>query len=94
MAKLHLERFKYEVADELGYFTGGGPAGLKQQFDREKYEVANELGIDLKPGYNGDLTTREAGRIGGRLGGHLGGQMVKRMIELAERQLSQGGSPE
>ena len=45
-----------------------------------KYEIANELGVNLKQGYNGDLTSREAG--------YIGGQMVKRMIEQAQRQMS------
>jgi len=46
-----------------------------------KHEVANELGINLKQGYNGDLTSRDAGSIGG--------MMVKKMIENQERQMSQ-----
>lgn len=41
--------------------NGGG------QFDRLKYEVANELGINLKEGYNGDLSSRDAGRVGGTI---------------------------
>lgn len=41
--------------------------------DNFKMEAANEVGVTLKPGYNGDLTSREAGSIGG--------QMVKKMIE-------------
>ena len=45
-----------------------------------KHEVANELGINLKQGYNGDLTSRDAGSIGG--------MMVKKMIEQQERQMS------
>ena len=45
-----------------------------------KHEVANELGINLKQGYNGDLTSREAG--------YVGGYMVKRLIEQAERQMA------
>ena len=44
-----------------------------------KHEVANELGINLKQGYNGDLTSREAGSVGG--------QMVKKMIESYEKSL-------
>ncbi len=46
-----------------------------------KHEVANELGINLKQGYNGDLTSRDAGSIGG--------MMVKKMIESQEKQMSQ-----
>lgn len=45
-----------------------------------KHEVASELGVNLKQGYNGDLTSREAGSIGGG--------MVKKMIEQQERQMS------
>ena len=45
-----------------------------------KHEVAGELGINLKQGYNGDLTSRDAGSIGG--------MMVKKMIEAQERQMS------
>ena len=48
--------------------------------DNMKYEIASELGIDLKPGYNGDLPSRQAG--------YIGGYMVKRMIEQQERQMS------
>ena len=45
-----------------------------------KHEVANELGVNLKQGYNGDLTSREAGSIGG--------MMVKKMIEAREQSMS------
>ena len=52
----------------------------KQGMDKMKFEVANEVGVNLKNGYNGDLTSRDAG--------YVGGYMVKRMIEQTERQLS------
>jgi hypothetical protein len=39
--------------------------------DKSKYEIADEIGVDLKHGYNGDLTTKEAGQIGGRIGGQI-----------------------
>ncbi len=48
--------------------------------DRFKYEIATEVGVSLKEGYNGDITARDAGRIGG--------QMVKRLIETAERTMA------
>ncbi len=48
----------------------------KAAMDRFKTEVASELGVNLKEGYNGDLTSREAGSIGG--------EMVKRMIKKYE----------
>jgi len=44
-----------------------------------KMEAAKEVGVNLKNGYNGDLTSREAGSIGG--------QMVKKMVEAYERGL-------
>ena len=47
--------------------------------DKFKMEAANEVGVNLKDGYNGDLTSREAGSVGG--------QMVKKMIEAYERNM-------
>ena len=47
--------------------------------DKFKYEVASEVGVNLKDGYNGDISARDAGKIGG--------QMVKKMIEQAERNM-------
>lgn len=52
----------------------------KNAMNRFKMEVASELGVNLKDGYNGDLSSREAGSIGGG--------MVKKMIEAQERQMS------
>ena len=52
----------------------------RQALDNMKFEIANQLGVNLKQGYNGDLTAKEAG--------YIGGYMVKRMIEQAERQMS------
>lgn len=94
-AQSRLDALKYEVASELSHFPRnlGSESQFRQTVDRFKYEVANELGIPLSPGYNGDLTTRQAGRIGGRIGGKIGGQMVKRMIALAEQQLASGVQP-
>ena len=48
----------------------------KAAMDRFKTEVASELGVNLKEGYNGDLTSKQAGSIGG--------QMVKKMIKAYE----------
>ncbi len=45
----------------------------RQTLERFKMEAANEVGVNLKQGYNGDLTSREAGSVGG--------QMVKKMID-------------
>lgn len=54
--------------------------GARQALNNMKQEIANELGVNLKQGYNGDLTSREAGSIGGG--------MVKKMIEQQEKQMS------
>jgi small acid-soluble spore protein D (minor alpha/beta-type SASP) len=47
--------------------------------DKFKMQSANEVGVNLKEGYNGDLTSREAGSVGG--------QMVKKMIESYEQNM-------
>ena len=47
--------------------------------DKFKMEAASEVGVNLKQGYNGDLTSREAGSVGG--------QMVKKMVEAYEKSL-------
>lgn len=52
-------------------------AKARDTLDRFKMEAANEVGVNLKQGYNGDLTSREAGSIGG--------QMVKKMVESYEK---------
>ena len=51
----------------------------KAGLNKFKMEAAQEVGVNLKEGYNGDLTSREAGSIGG--------QMVKKMVEAYERNL-------
>ena len=51
----------------------------REALDRFKMEAANEVGVNLKEGYNGHLTSREAGSIGG--------QMVKKMIESYENSM-------
>ena len=51
----------------------------REALDRFKYEVASEVGVNLKQGYNGDISARDAGRIGG--------QMVRKMIQQAENNM-------
>lgn len=51
----------------------------KAALDKFKMEVAQEVGVNLKQGYNGDLTSREAGSVGG--------MMVKKMIEAYENSM-------
>lgn len=51
----------------------------KEALNRFKMEVANEVGVNLKQGYNGDLTSKQAGSIGG--------MMVKKMVEAYENNI-------
>ena len=51
----------------------------KEAMNRFKEEVASELGVPLKEGYNGDLTSKQAGSIGG--------EMVMQMIMKQEQQM-------
>ena len=54
----------------------------KQALEQFKMEAASEVGVNLKQGYNGDLTSRQAGSVGG--------QMVKKMIEKYENDIKAG----
>ncbi len=51
----------------------------KEALERFKMEAANEVGVNLKQGYNGDITAKQAGSVGG--------QMVKKMIESYENSI-------
>ena len=51
----------------------------REALNKFKYEVANEVGVNLKDGYNGDLTSRDAGRIGGN--------MVRKMMQQVENNM-------
>ena len=53
-------------------------AQAKEAMERFKMESASEVGVNLKQGYNGDLTPRQAGSVGG--------QMVKKMVEAYKNQ--------
>ena len=55
----------------------------QEAMNKFKMEAANEVGVNLKEGYNGHLTSREAGSVGG--------QMVKKMIEAYEQNLASNG---
>ena len=52
----------------------------REAMNRFKMEAASEMGVNLKQGYNGDLTSRESGSIGG--------EMVRQMIKKQEQQMS------
>ena len=51
----------------------------REAMDKFKMQAANEVGVNLKQGYNGDLTSKQAGSIGG--------QMVKKMVESYENSI-------
>ena len=51
----------------------------KEALNKFKYEVASEVGVNLKDGYNGDISAKDAGKIGGN--------MVRKMIQQAEQQM-------
>jgi hypothetical protein len=68
-----VEQFKQTVMCRPG-LEPNSPAAVK-------FEAADALGISLSPVYNGEMKTREAGKIGGP----IGGQMVREMIKMAER---------
>ena len=51
----------------------------REAMDKFKMQAASEVGVNLTNGYNGNLTSREAGSVGG--------QMVKKMIESYENGL-------
>ena len=56
----------------------------REAMNKFKMEAANEVGVNLKQGYNGDLTSKQAGSVGG--------QMVKKMIQSYENNLQQNGN--
>jgi len=51
----------------------------REALNKFKYEVASEVGVNLKDGYNGNISARDAGRIGGN--------MVRKLIQQAESQM-------
>ncbi|WP_042454425.1 alpha/beta-type small acid-soluble spore protein [Neobacillus dielmonensis] len=55
-----------------------------QNPDHAKFEAAQEVGVPLKKGYNGQLTSEQAGKVGGR----LGGSMVRELVKMAQQNLT------
>jgi hypothetical protein len=77
-AREALDAFKGKVMAKAGYITD------TEHPDNVKYEVAKELEIPLQKGYNGTLTSTNAGKIGG----NIGGNMVREMIKMAQQNLN------
>lgn len=59
--------------------SSNSSSNKSEAMQRFKQECANEVGVNLKSGYNGDLTSKEAGSIGG--------EMVKKMINSQKEQM-------
>jgi small acid-soluble spore protein D (minor alpha/beta-type SASP) len=73
-AKLGLNQLKAKVANATSP-------------DAAKFEVAKDLGIPLKNGYNGELTSHQAGKVGGKMGGN----MVRELVKMAQQSLNKNG---
>ncbi|MFZ3577800.1 small, acid-soluble spore protein, alpha/beta type [Virgibacillus sp. DJP39] len=78
-ARKELDVLKGRVMKAKGYKVNGADTNAV------KYEVASEQGITLNKGYNGQLTSEQAGKIGGPIGGN----MVKEMVKMAQDSMRQ-----
>lgn len=72
-------RLQTEALRREGYGNG------RNQGNEMKYSVADQLGVPLEPGYNGNLPTSEAGKIGGV----IGGLTVRELVRLGQQQLAE-----
>lgn len=80
-AREALNQFKTQLLQEEGIV----PDGTKPS--KVSYEVAKDMNIPFDQEYNGDLTTKDAGKIGGQ----IGGRMVKELVRLAQEELVKKG---
>lgn len=78
-ARQALDRFKADVMRQQGYEVD------PTQPNQVKYAVARSVGVPLDEGYNGQLSTEQAGKVGGQ----IGGAMVREMIRRAQESLVQ-----
>lgn len=76
-AKDSLNHFKVSVMAKEGYNVD------QEHPDHVKYEVAKDVQVPLHKGYNGELSARQAGKVGG----NIGGKMVHELIEIAQQSL-------
>ncbi|MCM3668060.1 alpha/beta-type small acid-soluble spore protein [Mesobacillus maritimus] len=76
-AREALNQLKADVMKKQGYDVN------PNQPDDVKYEVSKEVDVPLHRGYNGALTSKEAGKVGGPIGGN----MVKEMIRMAQESM-------
>lgn len=66
-----------------------GYAVNPQRPDLVKYEVARTLGVPLQQGYNGHLSSEDAGKVGGP----IGGAMVRELVRMAQQQMANQRPP-
>jgi len=78
-ASNRLERLKTKVLVEDGLISRNT---IPQNITNE---VAKSIGVDYSPGYNGNITTKDAGKIGG----NIGGRMVRELVKMAQKQLAE-----
>jgi hypothetical protein len=71
-----LNQLKLNVMNQEGYQVSNA--------ENVKVEVAEAVGVPLKKGYNGELTSRQAGNVGGP----IGGRMVSELIKMAKNHLN------
>ena len=88
-----LEKLKLRVANEtLGQEMKKeiNADNYESALNEKKLEIAEELGLKEKIENVGweNMTTKEVGKIGGRMGGQIGGQMVKKLVAMAEAQMT------
>jgi hypothetical protein len=74
-----LDQLKNQVMANQGYQVD------RENPDAVKYEIAEEAGVPLKQGYNGWLTSKQAGTVGGK----IGGSMVKELIRMAQERMKE-----
>ena len=79
MAKSSNSKRSSSTAGKTSSRSKSTASSARDALNKFKIEAASEVGVDLKQGYNGNLTSREAGSIGG--------QMVKKMIESYEKNM-------
>ena len=87
-AEQALEKFKLEIASELG--IPAGEDAFSAALEQYKHEIAAELGIDSHIRSQGwqQVPSAVCGEVGGHIGSPIGGKMVRRMIEMAEKEMS------
>lgn len=79
-----------EALDRLKAQLMSKHIGRPVSAEQVKFEAARKVGVPLSRGYNGDLKTKNAGKIGGE----IGGQMVKEMVRIAQERLTHFARPD